>query len=128
MSTHFLNNWEPINRYLDFTPHLGVEEQIYFSMTIIKVAINQVFFNQKVNLLCYYEKVQEAIVQLNCNDDKSSSHDYKAILQRDSFNIVEYKCLSCKKKFKSGINLKTHDLRYHMKKELKISTVLNTSP
>ena len=57
------------------------------------------------------EKVKEPIVQLNCNDDKFSSNDDKAILQGDSLNILEYECVVCKKKVKSENNLKTYDLR-----------------
>ena len=49
-------------------------------------------------------------------DINISSNDDKAIPKGDSLNIVETECTMCKKKFKNENNLKTHDLRYHIKK------------
>ena len=53
---------------------------------------------------------------INYTNTNISSYDDKAIPKGDSLNIVETECTMCKKKFKNETNLKTHDLRYHIKK------------
>ena len=59
------------------------------------------------------DNVSKDITHTNNN---ISSNDDKAIPKGDSLNIVETECTMCKKKFKNENNLKTHDLRYHIKK------------
>ena len=50
---------------------------------------------------------QEPLIESVVNNDISSNEPPKG---------EELNCVVCQKKFKSENNLKTHDLRYHMKK------------